>query len=390
MRWPFRAKRDIGTRSKQDSAAPGDPDVGSHFDAGPPLLEHVFTQMQIDAQWSVREPRAFTWWGHKLAQRVRVEAPRQSRGVDVVHACVETDLLNDVPSDPNVIEKLATLNMNASLSALVLDQASGRLTYRCGMYVHPQNLAWTRNIFLHAVSIQADDAHARVDVLAKFLDGGQRAYSSHPASGERTEPDGMLSVVGDCFVPPGQGPSTFSDHELQMLAEMEPHPWVLATAGPGGLTAEFPFTGDMPVVGALMGVRGRSEQAPETALCIVSTQERHPQLGSGVQIRLHLPVRGDARMAAELNLAEGQEWTETHQLGAWCSRQTDVVFVTFVPTAAWTPGLLQNLLFSAGLRARADTLQRAPVSDPSFIRIRPVGEAALGYSDPSATSRPAG
>ena len=60
--------------------------------------------MQIDTAWSVREPRAFTWWGHRLAQRVWVDEPRHSRGVDVVHAFAETDLLDGVPADPDVLE----------------------------------------------------------------------------------------------------------------------------------------------------------------------------------------------------------------------------------------------------------------------------------------------
>jgi hypothetical protein len=332
-------------------ARPLQPEQDISTDVGPLLLNHVFAQMQIDAPWSVREPRAFTWWGHRLAQRVWVDQPRPSRGVSVVRAYAETDVLRVVPKGQKVLDLLAALNMEASLSALVLDEATSRLSYRCGMYVHPQNFAWARSLFLHAMSIQADDANARVEWLAKYA-GGQPAYSAHPTSGERHEPDGMLSVVRDCFVSPGQGPSTFSDRELEAIAQMEPRPWTLATGGPGGLTAEFPFTGSVPAMGTMMGIRSGPGPLPETALCTVSTDQPHPQLGSGALIRLHLPVTGTSRMAADLNFNESNEWAECHQLGAWCRNGTDVVFVTFLPSAAWAPGLMQSMLFSTALRAR--------------------------------------
>ena len=76
-----------------------------------------------------------------------------------------------------------------------------------------------------------------------------------------------------------------------MTSEMTPRPWVLATAGAGGMTAEFPFTGDLPAV-----VAG----GPETALLTVSSRERLPQLGSGLLLRLQLPFYSSKQLGSDL------------------------------------------------------------------------------------------
>ena len=39
-------------------------------DLGLEVLDFLFESMGIDEQWGVREYRSFTWWGHRLAQRV--------------------------------------------------------------------------------------------------------------------------------------------------------------------------------------------------------------------------------------------------------------------------------------------------------------------------------
>src|SRR5206468_2986123 len=36
-------------------------------DVGPEVLDFVFAAMKVDDDWSVRESRSFTWWGHRLA-----------------------------------------------------------------------------------------------------------------------------------------------------------------------------------------------------------------------------------------------------------------------------------------------------------------------------------
>jgi hypothetical protein len=127
-------------------------------------------------------------------------------------------------------------------------------------------------------------------------------------------------------------------------------------AGEPALTAEFPFYDDRPAI-----MTGRAG----TALLIASAQERHPQLGSGVLLRLTLPdppgggsqeLSQLSEIAHELNRAEAREWAPSHFLGAWCAHSKQPVsgisFVTFLPAGVHAPGLLQAFILNSGLRAR--------------------------------------
>jgi hypothetical protein len=320
-------------------------------DPGLEVLQFVYTSMQIDEAWSVREPRRFTWWGHRLAQRVWAEPPRASEGFEVSRVHAETDLLQRVSAQPDLLDRLAVLNRFASLSALVWDPQRWRLTLRCSVYVHRQSLPWVRQLFAAAVAIQAADAHIKVAELPRFL-GGEPDVSAHPASGWRHQPDDMLEVIARVFAPQGRGPSPFTEADFKTALRMQPRPWVLATGNGAGMAAEFPFRGDVPAVAGGSG----------TALFTASARERHPQLGSGALLLLSLPSPPDpgpaksgesARLANELNLAEPESWTGAHFLGAWATDPgRGLTFTTFLPAAVYRRGLLDAMILSSAMRAR--------------------------------------
>lgn len=319
-------------------------------DPGLKLLQFVAANLHIDEAWIVREPRRFTWWGHRLAQRVWAEPPRRSEGVDVCRVHAETDLLRNVPDRTDLVDRLAALNGFASLSALVWDPGQRRLTLRCGAYVHAQNIGWLRHLFLAAVGIQVADAHIKAQGLGAVL-GGEPDTSPHPRTGRRRRADETLGVIDQVFAPRGRGPSPFTEADFKAALQLEPRPWVLAT-GNGGLSAELPFLDDVP---AILGGRG-------TALLVATAAERHPQLGSGALLRLSLPTlpgadpadaRQGAQLAVDLNRAEPQAWAVAHFLGAWTFQPTHgLTFVTFLPAAVYRPRLLDALLWSMAARAQ--------------------------------------
>lgn len=83
----------------------GVPMSGVH-DPGLELLQFVAANMHIDEAWMVREPRRFTWWGHRLAQRVWAETPRRSEGFEVCRVYAETDLVRSVPEGAELVDRL--------------------------------------------------------------------------------------------------------------------------------------------------------------------------------------------------------------------------------------------------------------------------------------------
>lgn len=314
-------------------------------DPGLAVLDFVFKSMMIDTEWSVREPRGFTWWAHRFAQRVWAEPARLDAAGEAIRVHAETDLLHKIPSNPQTAERFAVLNRSASLSAFVWDPEKERASLHCSAYVHAENVGWLKYLLAAAVSIQVADAHIKVDGLAKVL-GGEPDVSGHPSHGPRKAMDDMLNIIEGLFVPAGRDPSPFTEADFSAALGMKPNPWLLATGGPAGMTAEFSFSDDVP---AALGGKG-------TALFQASAEGSHPQLGSGALLRLTLPVELAADRAAllvgELNAAETREWGRCHLLGAWCTDPTGITFVTFLPAAVHRRGLLEAMVWSMALRAR--------------------------------------
>lgn len=342
------------TKRTADQQPEGSGMNGLALDVGPEVVDFLFDAMKIDDAWSVREPRSFVWWGHRLVQRVWAEPVRSSLDHQVVRVHAATALLRNVRDTPEMRAQLAATNMLMHLGALIWVPETNRVMLHTAACFHSGNRPWLQPLFLAAVGLQVTDAHIKADGLARML-GGEPDVSAHPRSGPRPEPDDILNVIATVFAPGSTGPSPWTEADFTATSEMTPRPWVLATAGAGGMTAEFPFTGNLPAV-----VAG----GPETALLTASSTERHPQLGSGLLLRLQLPFNVSqeegSNLAWMLNALETIEETNTHTLGAWCLGPTppgrpdahSVTFVSFVPAAAYRKGLLDVLAMDMAIRTR--------------------------------------
>ena len=266
---------------------------------------------------------------------------------------VATDLLTDVADRQQAIEALVPLNRVASLSGLAVD-AGGTVRLEASVAVTGDNATLVGSLALHAMAIQAADAHIKAAPLADFL-SARVAGTAHPSHGRREAPDEILDALA-FYADKGQGASPFGALDFAQMALMQPRPWVLATARAGGLDVELPFLGSHPSI-----LHGHGAAAPETALLQVRTDHRHPQLGAGLLLRLALPLRGPAALANDLNLAEAAH-PEGHHLGAWTIDQRNLAFYTFVPAVAFADDLVETLIWHAAARAQwaRDRLYPAP------------------------------
>ncbi|MFB3779770.1 MAG: hypothetical protein ACE141_19275, partial [Bryobacteraceae bacterium] len=302
-------------------------------DIGPRVVDDLYRRMMIDAEWSVRNDRSFTWWGHNLAQRVWAEPVRRDAGVDVVCVRAETDFLRNVPDTERTAAALQALNSQASLSGFVWDKQRGRIKLACSAYCNEENVGWTTRLLYAAIAIQCADAHIKAEMGPQLLQS-EVDVSQHPEHGPRSLRDDMLNVIQGTVAPHGSGRSAFTAEDFSEAARILSRQ-VLASSGKTGLTAEFPFCGSTPAVGKWLGLSER--KGLETALLQVDGECRHPQLGSGMQMRLTLPIdcdrsRGQA-IACKLNLAECVQWTRCNQLGGWCWDPSlhAPTFASFVP-----------------------------------------------------------
>jgi hypothetical protein len=289
------------------------------------VLRFLTARMQIEAEWAVQEKTSFTWWAHTLAQRVWVAPPREVLGVDLTTLHIETDLLSGVPMASSTWSRLASMNRYATLSAYVADQTGGTIRLHASVSLTPENYLLARSIALHAMALQMADAYGEAAELAAAF-GGQVAATPHPRQGLRERPDEMVSIL-EIYQQRGEGESPFGEDEIAQLVHLEPRPWTMAANEPHRLEADLEFATGLP------------------ARLQLDASEKHASLGSGLQLRLLLPVEPDEMIAQKLNANECVE-PDAHQLGAWCvDEENGLMFTGFVPAAAYTPGLSRALVY---------------------------------------------
>ena len=281
--------------------------------------------MQIEAEWAVQEHTSFTWWAHTLAQRVWVAPARDVLGVPIRTLHIETDVLADVPMTTSTWARLASMNRFATLSAYVADPTQHSIRLHASVSMTADNWLLARSIALHAMALQMADAYAESEELAAAF-GGRVHATPHPRQGLRERPDEMVGIL-EIYQERGDGESPFSPDEIAELVHLEPRPWVMAANELHRLDADLEFAEGLP------------------AHLEVDASERHASLGSGLQMRLLLPVEPDEMVAQRLNASECLE-PDAHQLGGWCvDEEHGLTFSSFVPAAAHTPGLARALVY---------------------------------------------
>lgn len=332
------------------------PSVSKHTKLANRILQALSESLQINEEWSVREPHGFTWWAHRLAQRVWIEPVPEDQDSSVVQVQVETALLRQVPDTVENRLRLDALNKAASLNTYRFDPQTGRLTLRCCTYITPETEGWLTSFMSAAIVIQVADAHIKGQSDFARLFNAEVDISSHPSSGHREVMDGMLNVVEDMFAPMGQRPSPFTEADFESLKHVTLDASVLTNADSQGATAEFRFYDEKP---GLFSFLSPNRKPGDTVLCEVIPTS-HPQLGNGALWKLTLPLDYTEReaidKAIELNLAEYDHpiWPYFYGFGAWCSDQRlkTITYVMFMPAAVYKPGLL--IPFFLSMRTRTE------------------------------------
>ncbi len=314
-------------------------------DPGLELLAHLFETLKPGPKWCVSQPRGFTWWGHRLAQRVWAEPPRREGGLGC-HVHIVCDLLRDVGDDPAALEALNTANRLASLSSVVWDREQGRVSLRCSVEATAAALPWLKPLAGWAAALQVSAAHLRAHDLAEIFEATIDA-SDHPTSGAREREAEALSTVWRLGLG-SAGPTPYDRHELAQAMRALPRS---ALATPLG---ELQVEAGLPFAGAPAG-------SPAGATLLVAGDAEHLALGKGALIRLKLPpgAGGGSLMAKanRLNLLEESEWTGFHHLGAWRRDPNRcLTFSTFLPRLVFQPGLLAE--FAAASMARLAWVER--------------------------------
>ena len=325
---------EMGHASQEASTHDGDL---NEDDAGVRTVDDVFDAMQIDDEWSERGGRAFTWWPHRVAQRIWASEPVAQDGFSLTRVSAETDVFHASESDwQQVSPMFEAASMFASMSGYVWDEGVVRL--RCGMIVHDEVQPFAARVLKIAALDQVTLAEQMVSTIDQLT----------PAlSGDREEPDEMLLALEG--LPGRDQPSAWRGPYIGSLAETLSSKDVFSMGDDDGLTVEFPYgpSGGPAATGGMSN------------MLRVTTKEAHPRLGSGLLMRLSLreapTVDGGPLTPLKLNQLEWEEaGSDAHLLGSWCTNPDGgpPVFVSFFPSVLADPNALVNLVMSMGMRSR--------------------------------------
>lgn len=330
-------------------------------DVGLQAVDRIFDILQVDEEWSVRRPRGFTWWSYRLAQRVDATEPWQDDEYQLSRIRIRTDVVTSVDAERHPEEILAAVNAQATLSAVVWAPQAQSITECCTGIVHQENVGWLSRLLATAAVLQNNAAHGRAQALAEVV-GGIAAVSRHPVSGERPEPDGMLSAPLGMADEARQAGRRFSGPLCSGLGSFLPQYELLGFSDEGTFSCEVPFTGTTPIAAKVaLNLPGKSEP-PETSLLRIYPDMEHPNYGSGALVTLLLPITLDPddipHLLNYLNLTEAEANTHSNLLGAWCPDPTNdgrntIAFTAFLPDLLAEPGALENQVVFQAVRSRS-------------------------------------
>lgn len=160
------------------------------------FADEFYERLLIDAEWAARRPDGFTWWPHRLAQRVRLEPV--SGGAARIH--VETDvLLTDAVTDVVSEELAATLvelMRHPPMSAFIHAAGDGVVRLWSASRVSRENAPFVLPRLATAAARQATYAEMGLESLGART-GLSPATSGHPDSGARPHADGLLDLVAE-------------------------------------------------------------------------------------------------------------------------------------------------------------------------------------------------
>jgi hypothetical protein len=325
-------------------------------DPGIAAVTELFRRVQIDEEWSVHEPRGFTWWPHLLAQRVWATPAADRLGVQMCQVHIETDLLRDVSSLDLALRLLSTLNLVATMSSCFLDQ--GRVRLHASVHVSRMNLTAATTLAMHAMNLQLADSYRYLRFLLDQM-GGTPDYSVHPQTGARATPDDMLNV-GRLYT--NGDPAIGGRLRFEQLSVHPQRCWLTSVGGVGDFSAEMGMTRD--------AASGFFREGPLcTALYQAQIKGDHPQWGIGVDTRLLLPFDDEGRydLANHFNVMESRS-PDSHQLGGWCLLGNGLTFKSFFPIwvfsgepADYAANLFAGLVWHQWARAPWANTVHAPV-----------------------------
>jgi hypothetical protein len=314
----------------------------SKEDLGLSLVAHIHDSLKVEDKFRLDHSRGFTWWAGDHAQSVWSDLGIFHSMANYFRIHTEIELLScDGHSTQCEIPLLEAMS-DATFSAIIYDQEHDMYKLHCSMYACYDNEEWLKRVFLGAVGLQICEGHHAAKQLATQLNVSP-ATSAHRMSGMREHPHPMVEADERFFKPWGAQPSKW-------LGTSE---WEDARQAIKRVSIRCSTDDATKLEGEFEWYHGEGNT---TVKLLISAEEPHPALGSGLAFRLVVPVNmvagSRAHLALHLNEMERREWNWCHDVGSWCCRGVDLAFDCFIPNISYSPGVLPEMAHDMSTRAR--------------------------------------
>src|SRR4051812_10645268 len=108
--------------------------------------------MSVDGEWTLEHDDGFTWWAHRLAQRIRFSEAWNEDEFVLSRVSAETDFL--LPIHEQQEKEFGFAMRLSAMSSAVRDPRTGVIRLRSAVLVHHATKAQVSRIFACAASIQ--------------------------------------------------------------------------------------------------------------------------------------------------------------------------------------------------------------------------------------------
>ena len=138
---------------------------------GERVIEWLYSdQLNVDAEWSVRTDRGFTWWSHEQAQTIWIAGEETGPDGEIGYLiAVRTEVLRGIPPSTKVKAEINDLAGLATMSGPVYDEEAGTLQLCSLVRVHPTIAHWIQKLISISAIIQLIEAESLADQLVERL-----------------------------------------------------------------------------------------------------------------------------------------------------------------------------------------------------------------------------
>jgi hypothetical protein len=322
-------------------------------------LKTISQVWQIDDARSKWSEDGFEWWPGDFRVLVKAQTDERHRDPETCRLVVRTDFLRDVPIAEQRFSNLAPtlgLFMTSTYAWVYLPadamrqweekrdemETNPKMWFMSCVYVTADNMRYLPNFLAQMAIMQPINAQIQSHHVSELIGGGT-PDTSRPEHLADAGLDEMLEVASLVYCPIGQEENRWKKKPefAEFADQYGKNDNCFGFGDENGLSLETPFGSD-------------------TALIRAKTDEKHPQLGTGLLVTLQLPRMGEDKEigneCAYLNFLEAISWTGFPLLGCWhphrARGETGIAFTTFIPNALYQPFIATNLALWMLGRAR--------------------------------------